>query len=166
MALSHDIGKILTQHKSNCAKHDLYGKDIIENLYYDQDVDEEIVEALKIGCEQHIRIKHINGWQGQAPMKESKVISTAKYYHNRVDLDRLLQLIQADVKGRKPTQSVDHETIRNRLEKAEEVINEVDKEYVLEKRNAEESEFNQTTINGMITQDRVELLKEKQDVER
>ena len=166
MALSHDIGKIMTQHKDTCAKHDLYGVDIIENIYDDQEVDREIVEALKIGCEQHIRIKHINGWQGQAPMKESKVISTAKYYHNRVDVDRLLQLIQADVKGRKPPQTVDHETIRSRLEKAGEVIEEVDRQYSLDKRDSTEDDYEDKAIRGMVVQDRVELLKERQEVER
>lgn len=166
-ALSHDIGKILTQHQRTCAKHDIYGRNLIRDLYDGTEVDQDLVDTIMFCTEQHIRIKHVNGWQGQNPMKEGKVISTAKYYYGQEDkVEVLYDLIQADVKGRIPEQTVDHETIRSRLEKASEVVETVDRDYALDKRDATEDDYEDKHLNGMVVQDRIELLKEKQETDR
>lgn len=161
MALSHDIGKLLTQDKQNDALHDLFGSRIIEMIYTKTTVDREIIDAMQHGCEQHLRIKTIAGWNGQR-MNPSTIIDTVQYYGaEEISLTAITRLAVADARGREPTQEVDLEAIRRRLEMATEVVETVDTDYVLDKRDSSMDDYEDSAIRQMQTQDRVELLKEK-----
>lgn len=163
MALVHDIGKILTQGKSNDAKHDMIGGRMTEWTLLDTAIEEELVQTLVHACEQHLRIKYVTEWAGQNKMSESKLIKMKTYFdEEEIDIDRMLDLAQADARGRKPTQSVDLVPIKERLQVAGEVKAEVDEDYSLNKRDAEKGDYTPEAMYQMMEQDMVELLKEKE----
>lgn len=165
MALSHDIGKLMTQDKQNDALHDVFGSRMIEFIYTKTTVDREIVDALQHGCEQHLRIKTIAGWAGST-MNPKNIIDTVQYYDSeQVSITDITRLAVADARGREPTQEVDVDTIRRRLEMATEVVETVDHDYVLDKRDSSMDDYEDSAIHQMLVQDRVELLKEKMEEE-
>lgn len=167
MALTHDLGKIQTQEKDNDAKHDLYGKDIIEEMFtiVEKKENREDYEGMKLGCEQHIRLKNVAGWtEEHNPMRDKKVIGLVQEMKENdwVDIETLLDLCEADAKGRLPPQEFDREMAERRIDLAEQAIEIVDEHYSADKRESSRDEYSDEALQQMVQQDRVEMMKKNQ----
>lgn len=167
MALVHDIGKVKTQDEDNTGGHDKLGVGLVEQFAENLKLSNDLTEKLKDASREHMRIFKVNPFQENS-MRESKVIELVQ----RLDggkgatQEELVNLAMADNLGRITDNKVDltaFKRIDQRIEIAREVIDEVDAEYVADKRGKEIEDFEGENLGQTILNDRVHRMKEIQD---
>jgi tRNA nucleotidyltransferase (CCA-adding enzyme) len=164
MALVHDIGKIKTQGQDNTGGHDREGIKVIEEISDRLKLSNNLKQTLIDASKQHMRIFNVP-LTAPNSMNEKKVIDLVQQldHEKGATQEELMDLAEADTKGRIPSQSLSRRNIEKRLETAREAINTVDAEYVASKRNKEISDYSGESLGQMITMDRVEYMKENQE---
>ena len=164
MALVHDIGKIKTQGEDNTGGHDKKGVPIIEEisdrLKLGNDLEQTLIDASK----QHMRIFNVP-LTAPNSMNEKKVIDLVQQldYEKGATQGELLDLAEADSKGRIPSQSISRKSIKKRLDTARDAIQTVDADYVVTARNKSIEDYSGESLGQMITMDRVEYMKNNQE---
>jgi len=108
IALFHDIGKIETPKDDlpNHYDHDELGSELIQSLP-DSLLDSESKEITGIVAEQHMRFKKL------PEMRASKAIRLVeKLDDTAISAETMLDLVEADAKGREPVTEIDRERYR------------------------------------------------------
>lgn len=143
MALCHDLGKIETakNSKDNHGGHDKKGCDIAEKLAKSWKLSNEYKQAMINGSRFHIRLLNL------PEMKSGKTIKFVDKL-SRYNVDLLLDLIEADKKGRVPAQDFDKEKIKKHIEMAQKAIaNYTGQDLIDEGYEGSGGAFGQTLLN-------------------
>jgi len=165
MALVHDIGKVETQDEENSGGHDMLGIPLIEEMSYRLKFSNELEEKLVDASRHHMRI-HNTPLKADDSMREKTVIDFVQKINRGkgATIDELLKLCEADARGREPEQDIDKEGIKQRLAVAQEAIDEVDASYSARKRGGIIEDFEGEALGQMVTQDRIEYMRDRQEI--
>lgn len=165
MALVHDIGKIETKDEENSGGHDMLGIPLIEEMSHRLKFSNDLRQKLVDASRHHMRI-HNTPLSADDSMREKTVIDFVQKLERGkgATTEELLNLCEADAKGRIPEQEINKEGIKQRLALAKEAIEEVDAHYSATKRGGIIEDFDGEAFGQMITQDRIEYMRERQKV--
>lgn len=164
MALVHDIGKVKNKESDNHGQHPKEGIPLIremgERLKFSNELEQTMVDASR----HHMRI-HSTPMKAHNRMGEKKVLDLVEKLEAEkgASLDELIDLCQADSKGRIPSQPIYEKGIRKRINTAKEAINKIDADYVTSKRGKTIEDYSGESIGQMVIQDRVEYMKRNQE---
>lgn len=152
-ALSHDLGKCDTPESEhpNHRGHAEEGVDNAERLAEAMNVSGEKRRVMKESARYHMRVYDV------PDMRESKVIRMVNDLQG-LSTEQLVDLAEADKKGRKPVQSLDKEGIGGRFEAAESVSEEFGREDAFREFDADEG-----NVDDIVLQERVRRLKAVED---
>lgn len=143
-AMCHDLGKYISHYvndKNNHAKHDQYGIPLAEKLSERWKLSNDYKQSTVNASRFHIRIMNI------PEMKSGKTIKFVQKL-NKYNIDRLLDLIECDKKGRKPQQAFDRGGIEEHIDKAQKAIdNYTGQDLVDEGYEGEGEAFGMTLLN-------------------
>jgi len=122
VAFFHDIGKIETpeDHLPNHYDHDELGAELIESLP-DSMLSSEEREVARIISQEHMRFKKL------PEMQASKTIRLVEELDDTcVSAETMLDLIEADARGREPVTSIDREQYEKCIDTVREAAESVD----------------------------------------
>lgn len=164
MALVHDIGKVKNKQSDNHGQHPKEGIPLIRELTSRLKFGNELEQTMVDASRHHMRI-HSTPMKAHNRMGEKKVLDLVEKLEAEkgASLDELIDLCQADSKGRIPSQPIYEKGIRKRINTAKEAINKIDAEYVTSKRGKTIDDYSGESIGQMIIQDRVEYMKRNQE---
>lgn len=118
MAMAHDLGKSKTPTETlpNHYGHGENGARQSREMFARLAMSREQVNAMKEATRHHMRLQNIE------EMRDSTVLST---WQNLRFPDRMIDLLEADARGRIPEGDFDRELIESRFEQAQRAFNEV-----------------------------------------
>lgn len=165
MAMVHDIGKLETQDEENTGGHDKLGVKYAKKIAERWKLSSEYKEKMKYACREHMRIHNV-AYEKTDSMRQKKVLDLVE----RLDRgkgatqEELLDLAEADSLGRYPSKPFYRKPYEMRLALAREVIEEVDAEYVAEKRDKDIGDWqDKEKLGQTIVNDRVHFMKKREN---
>lgn len=157
-AVAHDLGKARTpeetlpQHHGHDQRGVKPAKDLSSNYWK---LSNNLQEAMYKASELHCKVSRI------PEMRESKVIKMVDTYWDRerpADLSLLLDVVEADGRGKEPGwDNLDYRIVK-RVDCAKDIIRDIDSEYVKNNFNVSGKAF-----GDVLLQERVEEFKKRED---
>jgi tRNA nucleotidyltransferase (CCA-adding enzyme) len=123
-AFLHDIGKVRCE--DNHYKHPKKGADLIEDMFERiGNVERDLVRTVRSACKDHMKIKRV------PEMGNGSMIDLVKDYENSpISIDFLIDLGNADSRGRIPSSDIDTDLISEKVLMAKLGTERVDGEYL------------------------------------
>jgi tRNA nucleotidyltransferase (CCA-adding enzyme) len=158
-ALAHDLGKTQTDSEDlpNHPDHTKTGLDVVDSLDDRIKLTNEHRRIMRDAVRNHMKMHQFDR------MNASTIIRFVDRHTNEkassLLIDELIDLAIADSKGRVPQSDVNKELINTKVQTANEVINTIDGNFVMNKFDVPPEKGEK--IGDLITQERVRLFREK-----
>lgn len=164
MALVHDIGKVMTKNEENTGGHDSAGIPLIEKMAENLKMSNQLKQKLIDASRHHMRIHNVP-LTSENTMREKTVLDLVEKLERGkgATVKELINLCKADARGREPVQSIEEDQILDRLALAKEARKQVDASYSARKRGGTIHDFDGKALGQMITQDRIEYMRDRQN---
>lgn len=160
MALYHDIGKLMTQHQENDARHDIIGSNMLDWMTAETDLDNYVYKNVRQGAESHLMIKGLDSSRDQT-LNATTILDMVKSLsqEEEISIPLIIDLAVADERGREPGKDLNRSEMREKVTAAQEVMWQIGKSTVLSNTDVEEHETEK--IIQVKRQLRTEKLKDK-----